>query len=248
MRVYIISEICGQWGGEMKRAEQMILQCKMGGADAVKVQLWDTYKLPGENREKWEYLQMSYSQYVKLKSYAESLGLDFFASVFDEERFDWLIKSNTRINKISSFTVAKQEDLMNKNLSQEAKKHFHTTYASLGMVDYKEGFPYADPSVKWLHCVSKYPHEDSEAIEEMPSKYDDRLVGYSCHAKTIEPCIEAVRRGATIIEKHFTTDKMLQCSTESAHSCSMVYDDLVALRNACDLATKFHMKNGRGLK
>ena len=40
-RVYIISELCGQWGGSIKRAEQMILQSKVGGADAVKVQLWD---------------------------------------------------------------------------------------------------------------------------------------------------------------------------------------------------------------
>jgi len=33
---YIISELCGQWGGSVRRAEQMILQSKMGGADAVK--------------------------------------------------------------------------------------------------------------------------------------------------------------------------------------------------------------------
>ena len=51
--VYIIAELCGQWGGSIRRAEQMILQCKMGGADAVKVQLWDTYRMPGDNRELW---------------------------------------------------------------------------------------------------------------------------------------------------------------------------------------------------
>ena len=49
---YIISELCGQWGGSISRAKQMIDQSKDGGANAVKVQLWDTYKMPGYNRQK----------------------------------------------------------------------------------------------------------------------------------------------------------------------------------------------------
>ena len=68
--VYIISELCGQWGGSVKRAEQMILQSKIAGADAVKVQLWDTYKLPGENREKWEYLSMTKDQLKRLYEFS----------------------------------------------------------------------------------------------------------------------------------------------------------------------------------
>ena len=36
-KIYIVSELCGQWGGSVERAEQMILQSKMGGASAVKV-------------------------------------------------------------------------------------------------------------------------------------------------------------------------------------------------------------------
>ena len=57
--IYIISELCGQWGGSIRKAEQMILQSKMGGANAVKVQLYDTYRMEGENRELWEYLSMT---------------------------------------------------------------------------------------------------------------------------------------------------------------------------------------------
>ena len=36
--MFIISEIFPQHGGSLEVAEQMILQSKMGGADAVKVQ------------------------------------------------------------------------------------------------------------------------------------------------------------------------------------------------------------------
>ena len=67
--IYIIAELCGQWGGSVRRAEQMILQCKMAGADAVKVQLWDTYRMPGENRELWEYLTMTKEQYLSCLLY-----------------------------------------------------------------------------------------------------------------------------------------------------------------------------------
>ena len=37
-KTYIISELCGQWGGSMSRAKEMINQSKTGGANAVKVQ------------------------------------------------------------------------------------------------------------------------------------------------------------------------------------------------------------------
>ena len=78
--VYIISELCGQWGGSVERAEQMILQSKMAGANAVKVQLWDTYRMLGDNRELWEYLSMTKEQFLRLKEFADRLNIDFFAS------------------------------------------------------------------------------------------------------------------------------------------------------------------------
>ena len=68
----------------------------------------------------------------------------------------------------------------------------------------------------------------------MPEKFDDVLVGYSDHSIGIDACKEAVRRGATVVEKHFTTNKKLQCKTESAHICSMVMNDLRNLRDFCD--------------
>ena len=76
-KTYIISELCGQWGGSISRAKEMIDQSNIGGASAVKVQLWDTYKMPGENREKWEYLAMSKDQFFELKDHANKVGIDY---------------------------------------------------------------------------------------------------------------------------------------------------------------------------
>ncbi len=55
--VEIIAELHPQHGGKMQRLQTMIFQAKMGGADAVKVQLYDTEKLHG-NRDR-QYLEIN---------------------------------------------------------------------------------------------------------------------------------------------------------------------------------------------
>ena len=231
MSVYIISELCGQYGGSVRRAEQMILQSKLAGADAVKVQLYDTYRMPGENREIWEYLSMTQEQFLRLKSFADGLHIDFFASAFHRDRFQWIRNTNIEVNKIASMLVNHDPDLCREMIDTKMP-----TYCSLGRWT-EEGYPFEDENVKYFHCVSKYPHTLEEAIDLMPDKFDDRLVGYSDHVVGIEACKEAVRRGARVIEKHITTNKDLQCKTEGAHTCSMTMNELRQLRDFCDKHT-----------
>ena len=225
---YIISEICGQWGGSIRRAEQMILQSKMGGADAVKVQLWDTHRMPGENRALWEYLSMTFDQFKRLKEFSDSLNIDFFASAFHDDRFEWIEKLDIKTNKIASSVIDWDLNFCNKMIDSGMK-----TYASLGCWDKKE-YPFSQENVKYFHCIAQYPHTLDIALDLMPEKFDNKLVGYSDHVIGIDACVEAVRRGATIIEKHFTTDKSLQSKSEGAHTCSMNYNDLCTLRNSVD--------------
>ena len=227
-RIYIISELCGQWGGSVERAEQMIKQSKMGGADAVKVQLWDTYRMPGKNREKWEYLGMTEEQFLHLKEYAESLELDYFASPFHRDRFEWIQKADLKINKIASSLLEWDKKLCSDMIDTGIK-----TYCSLG--NWKENhLPFKSDNVTYMHCVAKYPHTFQEAFDLMPESFDDKICGYSDHSIGIKACKEAVLRGARVLEKHFTIDKNLQCKTESAHICSMDYEDLCELKNYCE--------------
>ena len=226
-KVYIISELCGQWGGSVRKAEQMILQSKMFGADAVKVQLYDTYRMPGDNREKWEYLTMSLDQLKRLERFAKTLNIDFFASPFHKDRLRWT--KEYKINKIASSLLEWDMDLCKKMVDNRSQ----LIYCSLGKWD-KDYYPFDSPNVKYLHCVAKYPHTFAEARGLMPLKFDDTLVGYSDHTMGIDACKLAVDRGATVIEKHFTLNHNLQCDTESAHTCSMDYKELERLRNYCD--------------
>jgi N,N'-diacetyllegionaminate synthase len=223
----IISELCGQFGGSMRRAEQMMLQSKMGGADYVKVQLYDTYRMPGENRELWEYLSMTKPEFEQMKRFADSLNLGFFASAFHKDRFNW-IRSTLSINKIASSLLISDFELC--TFMVESKMF---TFCSLGKWK-EEELPFDSDNIVYMHCLCEYPHHYKRAIEVMPQKFEGKRIGYSDHCIGIEACKEAVRRGALFIEKHFTTDHNLDCKTEGAHLCSMDYDELVELRNFCD--------------
>ena len=228
MSVYIISEVCGQWGGSIDKAKRMIDESAESGADAVKVQIYDTYQMPGDNRSKWEYLSMSQEVFLELKEYSEKLGVDYFASAFHQDRFDWILNSGLKVNKIASMLIESDFDLCIKMLESGLK-----TYCSLGKWN-KEHLPFKHfNNVDYLHCVCKYPHSVNEAIELMPENFDNKLCGYSDHSEGIDACKIAVDKGAKVLEKHFTLDKSLQSSTEAAHTCSMVKSELKDLRQYC---------------
>jgi len=63
-----------------------------------------------------------------------------------------------------------------------------------------ENFPEIRNSV-FLHCVSEYPAYFTNDI--FPARFD-KLSGFSDHSIGCYWAREAIKRGATIIEKHFT--------------------------------------------
>ena len=64
--MFIISEISPQFSGKVEVAEQMILQSKLAGADAIKVQLYDEVQF-GKERA---YLSMTFNDLKRLKQFA----------------------------------------------------------------------------------------------------------------------------------------------------------------------------------
>jgi len=204
------------------------LQSKLAGADAVKVQLYDTYRMPGANREKWEYLSMDKDVFLRLKAYCETLHIDFFASAFDRDRFGWVKEAKLDKNKIASSMIE-----LNFELCEEMVEQSVLTFCSLGKWNKKE-LPFSKPNVVYFHCLPKYPHNCEEAITEMPLRFESPLLGYSDHSIGVDACIEAVKRGAKYIEKHYTLNHNWQCETEGAHSCSMNQSQLEEIRGFCD--------------
>jgi len=202
----------------------MILQSKMAGADAVKVQLYDTERLHGNILR--EYLQISKEQLRDLKAYADNVGIDLFASVFDIERINWCEELGFKYHKIASRSV--QDEALCRAVISTGKPVF----ISLGMFDWSKGLPYKGDNVTYFYCVAKYPALLEEV--EMPLFTPEHIAGYSDHTIGIAACVFAISKGAQYIEKHFTLNKSSQYSTEKAHVCSMDFDELRLLRQLAD--------------
>jgi len=224
-RVKIISEIHPQHHGCMDEIKRMILLSKMGGADFVKVQLYESKKLFLNNKR--SYIQIEKDELSEIVNYSKNIGIELFASVFNEDRIKWCEDLGIKLYKIASISIS------NKKLCKKIIETNKPVIASLGMYDFKKKkIPFTNKNVSYLYCVSNYP-TNLEDID-MPDFKKSFFAGYSDHTIGIGTVLFAISRGAKIIEKHFSLNKALNCETEKAHICSMNYDDLSSIRKYSD--------------
>lgn len=234
-KTQIIAEIHPQHHGDMNELKAMILQCKIGGADYVKVQLYNSVKLFSD--EKRKYLEIDEKELKEIKLYCDNLGIELFASVFSLEAVDLCEKLDFKIYKIASRTVN------DKNLCEKILSLNKPVIASLGMYDWEsKGLPFGKKNnLKYLYCVSNYPTNLKDI--KMPDFDNSGFNGFSDHTIGIGASIYAVSKGAEYIEKHFTTNKSLNVSTELGHVCSMDFEDLKKLREISDSISLIRSSN-----
>ena len=232
--VTIISEVHPQFIGDKKELTRMILQSKIGGADFVKVQLYDSKKLFGDKKR--EYLEISEKELKDISNYCKEIDINLTASIFNESMIDWCEKLDFKVYKIASRTVSENPDLCKKIISTNKK-----IIISLGMYDFeKKGKPFEGQNISYLYCVSKYP--TSLLDIKMPDFDKSFFEGYSDHTIGVEAIMYAVSRGAKIIEKHFSNFKNLNVDTQMAHVCSMNLDELSSIRSSIDAITLLRYK------
>ena len=237
--IEIICEIHPQHIGSIKEIERMIIQSKLSGADYVKVQLYSSSKLFGNNERK--YLEINKKELVQLNNYCKKIGIELTASVFDEEKLSWCEDLDFQTYKIASRTVKEDKNLCKKIISKKKR-----TIISLGMFDYSSKLPFKGKNIEYLYCVSKYPTPLTDI--KMPNFDKSFFKGFSDHTIGIEACIYAISRGAKIIEKHFTNNKSLNVSTQLGHTGSMDYNDLENLRKYSDSITLLRNSNNGNKK
>ena len=88
----IISEIHPQHYGSMSEIKRMIIQSKIGGADIVKLQLYDSKKLWGDGKR--TYLDITKDELFEINEFCKFQGIELSASIFDMERVDWCSELN----------------------------------------------------------------------------------------------------------------------------------------------------------
>ncbi|MBR52383.1 hypothetical protein CMK19_01270 [Candidatus Poribacteria bacterium] len=226
MSFKIISEIGINHNGDFRLIEELVRQSALGGADFAKFQLYDSVRVFGDDSRARN--EFSYEQVETILSICNAYDIEFFASVFDEEKLEWCMDLNVGFFKIASRTVVKEQDLC-----RDIIKTGLPTFTSLGFWD-KDNLPFDNPNVLYFNCVSKYPTSILDQKQASHRSYEYPVVGVSDHSYGIANCLHHISRGALYVEKHFTLDKSMPGND---HIGSMDIEELTQLR---DIGNQLH--------
>lgn len=242
---FLVAEIGNNHQGCLVTAREMVHAAARAGVDAVKFQKRDTGALltrAGRERpyasaasfgrtygEHRDALELSPADMAELKALATSLGLVFFASVWDEVSLARMVELGVELVKVAS------ADLTSVPLLRAVGATGVPVVASTGMSDWLE----IDRGVKelrafhdrivLLHCNSSYPCVEREICLPVMQRLRTRYglpVGYSGHERGLAPSVAAVTLGACLVERHFTLDKTLPGSD---HKASLEPDEMALL-------------------
>jgi len=227
---FIIAEAGVNHNGDVNLAKKLIEVAKESGADAVKFQAFKAEELVIKGAEKAEYqkrttgkeesqfemikrLELSEEVHFELKDYADSQGIVFLSTPYDEGSVDFLVKLGVSALKISSADIT-NHPLLSHIAAKNLPLILSTGMSSLGEVEEAVEVIVSggNQQIILLHCVSCYPAKIEDvnlrAIKTLRQTF--RLpVGLSDHTLGITIPIAAVALGACVIEKHFTLDKNL---------------------------------------
>ena len=226
----IIAEIGINHNGSLDVAHELIRQARIAGADIAKFQFYDPMKIFGpegsypdaEALKQALTVQFGFEDACQLKIWCDEEGIEFAASVFDIERFEWTVELDVTRHKIASRSVE------NRELCERILGTGKETFVSLGFWPGNE-LPFSAKNAQYLYCAPKYPCDLKDL--ELPIEFNNsQYSGFSDHTLGIEAALVAVGRGATIIEKHFTLNKGL---SGPDHICSATPGELSEL---CRLA------------
>ena len=222
----IIAEIGINHNGNLHLAHELIRQAKIAGADIAKFQFYDPQRIFGPkgshpNPEAFHHaltVQFGVEEAARLKQWCDEEQIEFMASVFDEERFEWMESLGVQRHKIASRSV--QDRALCERILSTGKE----TFISLGLWQ-GSGVPYKAENARYLYCVSKYPCEYSDL--QLPRWFPDSIYqGFSDHTIGIEASLVALGRGAAILERHVTLNKGLPGPD---HVCSVTPAELADL-------------------
>jgi sialic acid synthase SpsE len=242
---FIVAEVGNNHQGSMENARRMVEEAAKAGVQAVKFQKRHMESLltragreapyTGANSFGPTYgahrnaLELSVEQMAELKELAESLGLVFFASAWDEVSLDEMLGLGMEVVKVCS------ADVVNVPLLRRVAEACLPVIMSTGMstldeVDTAFGIlrEHIDDIVL-LHCNSSYPCAEEQIGLPVMDALRERYgvpVGYSGHERGLAPSVAAVALGACVIERHFTLDKT-QVGTD--HKASLEPAELAQL-------------------
>lgn len=231
---YLIAEVGINHGGKVSMALRMIEAAAKAGADAVKLQTFDTAKFLSRSSQYFDVLQaceLPHDGIAALAARARELGITLFSACFDEESADQWRDLGAPAFKIASGDITHLPLL--RHIAAFGKPMIVSTGGATmeeiatALQTICETAP--APPVALLHCVSNYPTRPDDANLACMTSLRAHFgcpVGFSDHTEGTATAIAAAALGAELIEKHFTLDRTLPGPD---HALSAEPDELAAL-------------------
>lgn len=248
MSCFIIAEAGVNHNGDIQLAKELVYAAKDIGANAVKFQTFTADNLVNKTAEKAQYqkknaaksttqyemlkaLELSTEDHFVLNDLANSLGIEFMSTGFDELTIDFLVALGVKRLKVPSGEITNIPYLQ--HLAQTGLPLILST----GMSDLDEvrlAVATIQPFYKnnlndyliLLHCTSNYPAAFQDvnlrAMQTLAHEFN-LPVGYSDHTLGFLVPTLAVALGACVIEKHLTLDKSLPGPD---HAASMTPEEM----------------------
>ncbi len=229
---YITAEIGINHNGDLEIAKRMILEAHRTGVDSVKFQKrtpeicvprdqWEIMRETPwgyisyiEYRRKMEFGQ---AEYAEIDRYCKELGIDWFASVWDEPSVDFMEQFDPVAYKVPSAS------LTDHGLLRHLRAIGRPVILSTGMSSMEQ----IRAAVKEIglerliitHATSTYPCDPSELNLRVIQSLRDEFpcpIGYSGHEVGLIPSVVAVAMGACVVERHITLDRAMWGSDQAA--------------------------------
>ena len=218
----VIAEIGINHEGDVEKAIRMVDDACAAGCECVKFQchivedeMIPNDVVPGNASESiWDMMvrcSLSGDEERRLKRHVEDRGMLYLSTPFSRAAADRLHDMDLAAYKIGS------GECNNYPLVRHIAAFGRPVILSTGMNDLAS----IDPAVAILreagvpfalmHCTSMYPTPYDKvrlgALRDLADAYPGVPLGLSDHSLGIYTCLAAVTLGATLLEKHFTSDK-----------------------------------------
>lgn len=232
----VVCEIGLNHGGSFDKAITMIQEAKRCGVTIVKFQYYliDILCANRDDYSSYELLKKicPKPQWIPLlKAECDRLGMEFSCTAFCKYSAEEISPY------VKTFKIASPE-ACNLRFVKQLNQYGMPLIISTGKIDYdqiKKIRDIVDVPVTLLYCVSKYPAQPSDYHMDEFIRLQDMFsyrwqIGISDHTQGLEIAREAIREGATMIEKHFKIDNncvdaaVSSSPTEMTQLCNLVRD------------------------
>jgi len=230
---YIIAEIGINHNGSLDLAKQLIAEAARAGCDAVKFQKrTPELCVPKDQWEKQRdtpWGRMSYidykrrtefgqAEYTAIDDYCHALGVDWFASCWDEPSVDFIEQFRPVLYKMASASLT-DRPLLDRVRATGRPLMLSTGMSTLNEITQAVGWVGLD-NLLVAHSTSAYPCPPQELnlrmVPALQALFPATPIGYSGHETGLATTVAAVVLGACFVERHFTLDRSMWGSDHAA--------------------------------